>query len=173
MSMMDEMTGSTNGADATAAMAQELVASGALDGLFSRIDSGEVQLTGDGGMLQLFSRPATGRQPKDIAAELVSSTYPDAKTAYEVPNAMVGYQSGYGIVADWYPQGASRQYTRMRLLVLVAVKNDLALIAAASGPYHRFGPDFGSGKPSAVGLQLALDMGQYVNSFAWRGDPAR
>ena len=61
----------------------------------------------------------------------------------------------------------------LRLLVLVAVKNDLALIAAASGPYHRFGPDFGSGKPSAVGLQLALDMGQYVNSFAWRGDPAR
>ncbi|QPG72531.1 zinc ribbon domain-containing protein [Mycolicibacterium mucogenicum DSM 44124] len=130
-------------------------------------------LAGDGGMLQLFSRPATGRQPKDIAAELVKATYPDAKTAYEIPNAMVGYQTGYGIVADWYPQGASRQYSRMRLLVLVAVKNDLALIAAASGPYHRFGPDFGSGKPSAVGLQLALDMGQYVNSFAWRGDPAR
>ncbi|MFL0288209.1 zinc ribbon domain-containing protein [Mycobacterium sp. SMC-21] len=130
-------------------------------------------LAGDGGMLQLFSRPATGRHPKDIAAELVRSTYPDAKTAYEIPNAMVGYQTGYGVVADWYPQGASRQYSRMRLLVLVAVKNDLALIAAASGPYHRFGPDFGSGKPSAVGLQLALDMGQYVNSFAWRGDPAR
>ncbi|MGX9674209.1 zinc ribbon domain-containing protein [Mycobacterium sp. HM-7] len=130
-------------------------------------------LAGDGGMLQLFSRPAAGRQPKDIAAELVTSTYPDAKTAYEIPNAMVGYQSGYGIVADWYPQGASRQFARMRLLVLVAVKNDLALIAAASGPYHRFGPEFGSGKPSAVGLQLALDMGQYVNSFSWRGDPPR
>ncbi len=130
-------------------------------------------LAGDGGMLQLFSRPATGRQPKDIAAELITSSYPDAKTAYEVPNAMVGYQAGYGLVADWYPQGASRKFSRMRLLVLVAVKNDLALIAAATGPYHPFGPDFGSGKPSAVGLQLALDMGQYVNSFAWRGDPPR
>ena len=130
-------------------------------------------LVGDGGMLQLFSRPATGRQPKDIAAELIASSYPDAKTAYEVPNAMVGYQAGYGLVADWYPQGASRKFSRMRLLVLVAVKNDLALIAAATGPYHPFGPDFGSGKPSAVGLQLALDMGQYVNSFAWRGDPPR
>jgi len=42
---------STKGVDATAAMAEELVASGALDGLFSRIDSGEVQLTGDGGRL--------------------------------------------------------------------------------------------------------------------------
>lgn len=130
-------------------------------------------LAGDGGMLQLFSRPAAGRSPKDIAAELIKSSYPDAKTAYEIPNAMVGYHAGYGVVADWYPQGASREYTRMRLLALVAVKNDLALIAAAAGPYHRFGPDFGSGKPSAVGLQLALDMGQYVNSFAWRGDPAR
>ena len=34
-------------------------------------------------------------------------------------------------------------------------------------------PDFGSGKPSAVNLQIALDMGKYVNSFAWRGDPLR
>ncbi len=61
----------------------------------------------------------------------------------------------------------------MRLIVMVAVKNDLALVAAASGPYHPFGPDFGPGKPSGANLQLALDMGKYVNSFRWRGDPAR
>lgn len=136
-------------------------------GIMARLDAG------DGGTLRLFSRPAGGRQPKDIAAELIKMAYPDAKTAYEIPNAMVGYQPGYGIVADWYPQNAMANDTRMRLLVLVSVKNDLALIAAAAGPYHAFGPQFGSGKPSAVGLQLALDMGQYVNSFRWRGDPPR
>lgn len=128
---------------------------------------------GDGGTLQLFSRPAAGQTPKDIAAEMIHRTYPDAKTAYEIPNAMLGYQPGYGVVADWYPQNTNGKYTRMRLLVLVSIKNDLALIAAAVGPYHAFGPDFGSGKPSAVGLELALDMGQYVNSFSWRGDPPR
>ena len=128
---------------------------------------------GDGGTLQLFSRPAAGRSPEDIAAQLIRKTYPDAKTAYEIPNAMLGYQPGYGVVSDWYPQNANGKYTRMRLLVLVSIKNDLALIAAAAGPYHAFGPDFGSGKPSAVGLELALDMGQYVNSFSWRGDPPR
>ena len=64
-------------------------------------------------------------------------------------------------------------YSRMRVIVMVAVKNDLALIAGAVGPYRAFGPDFGSGKPSAANLQLALDMGKYVNSFSWRGDPPR
>jgi len=54
--------------------------------------------------------------------------------------------------------------------VMVAVKNDYALVAAATGPYHEFAPDFGSGHPSGANLQLALDMGKYVNSFSWRDD---
>ena len=128
---------------------------------------------GDGGTMRLFSEPAAGRTPKDIATSLVKSTFPDTKTAYEIPNAMVGYQPGYGLVADCWPQGSNASYTRMRVVVMVAVKNDLALVAGAVGPYHAFGPDFGSGKPSAVNLQLALDMGKYVNSFSWRGDPQR
>ena len=130
-------------------------------------------LAGDGGTMQLFSEPANGREPRDIAKELVKRTFPDTRTAYEIPNAMVGYQPGYGEVADCWPQGANASYLRMRVMVLVAVKNDLALIAAAVGPYHAFGPEFGFGKPSGANLQIALDMGKYVNSFTWRGDPSR
>ncbi len=48
-----------------------------------------------------------------------------------------------------------------------------ALIAAAVGPYHEFGPKSGASKPSGANLQLALDMGKYVNSFRWAGDPPR
>jgi hypothetical protein len=137
-------------------------------------DSVEADLqVGDGGTMRLFSVPAAGRTPRDIANQLVRQTFPDTKTAYEIPNAMVGYQHGYGLAADCWPQGATASYSRMRVIVMVAVKNDLALVAGAVGPYHEFGPDFGSGKPSAIGLQLALDMGKYVNSFSWRGDPPR
>ena len=128
-------------------------------------------LTGDGGTMNLFSEPVNGRAPRQIATDLLNATFPDNKVAYEIPNAMVGYQPGYGMVADWWPQGANSSSSRQRIVVMVAVKNDLALVAGGVGPYHAFGPDFGSGKPSAVGLQLALDMGKYVNSFAWRGDP--
>jgi hypothetical protein len=128
---------------------------------------------GDGGMLQLFSEPAAGRTAEDIAQSLINETYPDAVTDYAIPNAMVGYQLGYGEVADVYPQDSSGKYTRLRVLMMVAVKNGLALSAAAVGPYHKFAPDFGTGQPSGANLQLALDMSKYVNSFTWRGDPPR
>ncbi len=130
-------------------------------------------VAGDTGTLQLFGEPANDRTPRQIADDLIGDKYPDATKAYEIPNALVGYQPGYGEVADDYPQDSASSYTRLRLLVMVAVKNGLALIAAAVGPYHQFSPNFGSGHPSGANLQIALDMGKYVNSFAWRGDPPR
>lgn len=130
-------------------------------------------LVGDGGTLRLFGEPAAGRTPKQIADELVQSTYPDATADYELPNALVGYQLGYGVVADSYPADSIGDDDRLRILVMVAVKNDFALVAAAAGPYHEFSPDFGSGHPSGTNFFLALDMAKYVNSFSWRGDPPR
>jgi hypothetical protein len=128
---------------------------------------------GDGGVMQLYSEPANGRSVRDIARAAVRKSYPDATFAYEIPNAMVGYQPGYGEVADDWPQGASAAYRRIRIIVMTAVKNDVALIAFATGPYRAFGPDSGPGIPSGANLQLAQDMGKYVNSFQWNGDPVR
>jgi hypothetical protein len=137
-------------------------------------DGVEVNFTaGDTGTMEFFGLPARDRTPKQIADDLIGEHYPDATTDYEIPNALVGYQPGYGVVKDEYPQDASGTFTRLRLLVMVAVKDDYALVAAAIGPYHEFSPDFGSGHPSGVNLQLALDMGKYVNSFTWRGSSPR
>lgn len=130
-------------------------------------------IAGDTGTLVLFGEPARNRTPKQITEDLIQENYPDAEVDYEIPNASVGYQPGYGVVADEYPQDSTGTYTRLRLLVMVAVKNDVALIAAAAGPYHEFSPSFGTGHPSGANLQLAMDMAKYVNSFAWRGDPPR
>ena len=130
-------------------------------------------LVGDGGQLQLFREPADGRSPREIATDLVKKRFPDVHFAYTIPNAMVGYQPGYGAVADFWPQGAHSSFVRMRVIVVVAVKDGLALVAGAVGPYREFGPDFGPGLPSGANLEIAGDMGKYVNSFAWRGDPPR
>jgi len=128
---------------------------------------------GDGGTMRLFAQRAQGRSPQQIADALIAATFPDASTAYEIPNAVVGYQPGYGVVADSWPPGANANYVPTRIVMMVAVKNDIALIASATGPYHEFGPDFGPGMPSGANLQLAQDMGRYVNSFSWKGDPPR
>jgi hypothetical protein len=128
---------------------------------------------GDTGTMQLFGLPAQDRTSKQIAEDLIGQKYPDATTDYEIPNAMVGYQPGYGVVKDEYPQDTSGTFTRLRLLVMVAIKKNYALVASAIGPYHAFSPEFGSGHPSGVNMQLALDMGKYVNSFIWRDNPHR
>lgn len=128
---------------------------------------------GDGGSIRLFSEPAQGRSPRDIARSTVQRARPGASFAYEIPNAMVGYQLGYGEIDDYWPTSSTARHNRERVLVMAAVKNDLALIASAVGPYHEFGPDFGPGHPSAANLEIALDLGQYANSFTWRGDPPR
>jgi hypothetical protein len=128
---------------------------------------------GDTGTMQLFGLPAQGRTSKQVAEDLIAEKYPTATTDYEIPNAMVGYQPGYGVVKDDYPQDASGTFTRLRLVVMVAIKRNYALVAAAMGPYHQFSPTFGSGHPSGVNMQLALDMGKYVNSFIWRDNSHR
>ena len=129
--------------------------------------------SGDGGVLQLFSEPADGRSAREVTQSVVRQVHPDAVFAYEIPNAMVGYQVGYGEIDDYWPASSAARLGRVRILVLAAVKNDLALIASAVGPFREFGPNSGPGHPSGANLQIAEDMGQYVNSFTWRGDPPR
>jgi len=130
-------------------------------------------IAGDGGVMQLFSEPANGRSAPEVTRAILKRTYPDATVAYQIPNAMVGYQPGYGEVADDWPQNSTAGYSRVRVVIMVAVKNDLALVAFGTGPYHAFGPDFGPGPPSGANLELAQDMAKYVNSFNWKGDPDR
>jgi hypothetical protein len=76
------------------------------------------------------------------------------------------------VFADDWPQNPAATYTRQRILAMAAVKDDLALVAFATGPYRSFGPNSGPGLPSAANLQLAQDLGKYVNSFQWAGDAA-
>ena len=126
---------------------------------------------GDGGKMRLTSEPAAGRTAQDIAHAFVTKRFPTATKAFEIPNAMVGFVPGYGEVADIFPLNLGTDSKRLRSVIVVAIKNDLALIAATVGPYHEFGPTFGPGRPSPTSLQIAEDMGRYVNSFRWRGDP--
>jgi hypothetical protein len=126
-------------------------------------------LLGDGGELRLMGEPAKGRSAREVAKAFIAAKFPTANKAYEIPNAMVGFEPGYGEVADVFPLNLDTSSVRMRMVVIVAAKNDVALIASAFGPFHQFGPDFGPGRPSPANLQIAQDMGRYVNSFEWTG----
>lgn len=128
---------------------------------------------GDGGTMRLFSEAPRGRDAEQITTDLLTDAFPGARVSYELPNATVGFQPGYGIVADFVPLAAASAEDRVRIILIVAVKNDLALVAAAQGPFLQFTPSVGPGPPSPANVQIAQDMGKYVNSFRWRGDPPR
>lgn len=125
---------------------------------------------GDGGTLRFFGIPANGREAREVVDEFTAEAFPDSITAYEMPNATVGFQPGFGVVADFTPSKGSDP---LRIIVIAAVKNDLALVAAANGPFMQFGPGVGPGPPSPANLEIAQLMGEYVNSFTWRGDEPR
>lgn len=127
---------------------------------------------GDGGVLRLFAEPAGGRVARRVVADALARQFPKAEVAYELPNSMVGYQLGHGVVANFQKPGLSERFDR-RVVVMAAVKNDLALIAVAEGPFRRFSPEFGPGPPSSANMELAMDMARYVESFSWKGDPPR
>ncbi|MCX2931495.1 hypothetical protein ORI20_14525 [Mycobacterium sp. CVI_P3] len=128
---------------------------------------------GDGGAMELFGVPANGRTAEQVVDDLLHEKQPDATVAYVLPNATVGYQLGYGAVLDVYPQTSTGVARRNRIVVMAAVKNDLTLIGAAIGPYRPFRPGDGPSLPSGANLQLAEDLGKYINSFQWKGDPPR
>lgn len=127
-------------------------------------------IAGDGGTLRLFGVPAGGRNARQVVEQIINDDFPDAVVDYELPNATVGYQAGYGVTADFL---AEKRADPVRVIAVAAVKNDLALVAVADGPFMQFGPGRGPGMPSPANLQIAEDMGKYVDSFTWRGDVPR
>lgn len=126
--------------------------------------------TGDRGVMRMFSQPAKGRLARQVIEQYLDKQYPGYTIAYELPNAMVGYRLGYGVVINFQTPGLSTR-NDMRAVVIASVKDDLALISVAEGPFRRFTRDFGPGPPSAANLEIAMDMGRYVDSFRWKGDP--
>ena len=126
-------------------------------------------LLGDGGTLRLFSQPAAGRDATAVVEQVLADAFPDSVVSYELPNATLGYHNGYGVVAD-FPVPAGEP---LRVIAIAAVKNDLALVALAEGPFRQFTQEYGPGPPSPANVQIAQDMGKYVDSFSWRGDPPK
>jgi hypothetical protein len=60
--------------------------------------------------------------PKQVVTDYIAHRYPTAQSDYEIPNAMVDYEPGYGEVDDFSPDNPNATYKQGRLLVMAAVK---------------------------------------------------
>lgn len=129
---------------------------------------------GEDSTIVLLGEPADGRTAEQVVSALVARAFPDAERAYVIPNATVGYRPGYGEILDSYPQTTSGNYSHQRLIVMAAVKHDVALVAVAGGPFHEFSQDgLTDGHASGANVFVAFLLDRLVNSFSWKGDSPR
>jgi hypothetical protein len=123
--------------------------------------------------IALIGGTAGNATPQDVVQQLIQKFFPGATLAYQVPNAMVGYQAGYGEFDDFTPQGGNATYSTGRALAVAAIKNGVVLVMLAIGPKHIFKPPEPDGHPSGANLIPAAIAGPFINSFMWKGDPPR
>lgn len=123
------------------------------------------------GVLLMKGGPANGRTAEDVATSFLRDKLPDARRAYVVPNAYVGYTLGYGEVDDVYPQSTNGTEAHDRVLVLTAVKHNVQVTVVALGGYEKWTQTgLNDGHPSGVGMRIAAFIDRYVNSVRWKGE---
>ncbi len=123
--------------------------------------------------VRLFGRKAGAETTQDIVKNLIEESCPGATLSYQIPNAMVGYQPGYGEIRDFTPQSGTASYQKGRVFAIVAIKNGVALGIIGVGPYYQFKEGDPYGHPSGANTLLAAYDGLWVNTFMWEGDPPR
>jgi hypothetical protein len=110
---------------------------------------------------KFFGVPADGLTAQQVVGQFMTADFPNATVDYQIPDARVGYQNGFGEFATYGPQSGSGPYNRQRAMVIAAVKNGLALVAEANGPYfwRKFNNpvNHGSGCPHPVSAVSDLE----------------
>lgn len=136
-------------------------------------DSLLVELANGAAAILVQGGSAGGKTPQQVVQDYMQAKFPDARAAYEIPHAMVGYDPGYGEILDVYPQTTTGASAHARLVLLAAVKNDTYVLVVGYGPYKVFSPDQGIAHPSGAATPVALFMDPIVNSVLWKGDSPR
>lgn len=82
-----------------------------------------------------FGAAAGGRTAQQMADSYATSTFAGAQKVYDIPNAEVGYQPGYGAIYDYTARTPTGQSFHARVAVIAAVKGDAGVIVSGLGLY--------------------------------------
>jgi hypothetical protein len=128
---------------------------------------------GDGSEVSwtILGGPPGGKSAAQIVDDVASKNFPDAQTAYSIPDASVGYTPGAGKVYNVTIAPANGQAVRDRLVVMAAVKRGVAVVVAGFGPYVKSSPgSSGHPNPAETPLVHLGDFEESAMSVVWPGD---
>jgi len=112
---------------------------------------------------------AGGRSAQQMVADLQAAKFPDATPVYAIPGAELGYTDGFGEVYDINFSQATGTSQRARLVLMVAVRGDLAVELVSVGAYVPNVPStFPHSNPAAT--NIVLFFSPLANSVRWPGE---
>jgi hypothetical protein len=122
--------------------------------------------------LVFAGQPAKGRTSQQVVEDVHSASFAQATFVYTIPGAEMGYNAGYGNVYDIAINTANGQSVHGRLIVIAAVKKNVAVTLVSIGPYVKSTPDVDDHpNPSDSVMPELFDA--IVDTVRFPGDPVR
>jgi hypothetical protein len=110
-----------------------------------------------------------GRSPRQLADQLQQATFADAEPVYTIPGSELGYTGGYGEVYDLVLSQSGGQSQRARLVIMVAVRGEVAVELVALGAYvPNTRANFGHPNPAST--WIVVFSGPLANNVRWPGE---
>lgn len=111
---------------------------------------------------------ANGRSAQDIVDALQQANFQSASYIYTIPGAELGYMDGFGKVYSLSIQPASGQSMDGRLVIMVAVRNNVAVELVGVGPFQKTTYSDGHPNPAQTPIVNWFDLS--ANSVTWQGE---
>jgi hypothetical protein len=124
------------------------------------------------GQVQVVGLPSNGRSASQMVAAVQQQVEPNAEFKYDVPNPFIGFRPGAGEAYNYVVNGSSNSQATGRLIILAAVKGNLAIVVIDSGPFEVFSNSNAAimkinDHPSPADQFAALFADPVVNSVRW------
>jgi hypothetical protein len=116
-------------------------------------------------VFDVLGGPADGITPQVGLANLVASKFPNSRTAYFLPDPLVGYEPAYGLALDDEPATSDGSTQVYRILLATSQVNGFAIVVLTYGallnPVTPSSPLF-DGHPSPANLNMAYLGGDAI-----------
>lgn len=121
-----------------------------------------------GGTIAFAAHTASSGTAEQWVDATLAKIAPNAVMEYQLPNAFVGYELGYGAVYDVQPNSTTGAGQDLRLLLMAAVRNRVVVLVLAEGPYD---PGFAAlpllDHPAFDDFDVSLFLDSSINSVRW------